>query len=119
MQIIARPILIEQSFHCPSSYRRLAFTPPPPPPPQSENMNVGVALQHNELVHNINSRQVQCVPGVERLLQEANPIFIVFQNIDPPSLSPPGEFVLPPQQRRGVHSRPAEKGRGGQYFGTR
>jgi hypothetical protein len=56
---------------------------------------------------------------VERPLQEGNPIPVVFQNIDPPSPSPPGEFVLPPQQRRGVHTRPAEKGWGGQYFGIR
>jgi hypothetical protein len=26
---------------------------------------------------------------------------VVFQNIDPPSPSPPGECVLPPQQRPG------------------
>jgi hypothetical protein len=37
----------------------------------------------------------------------------------PPSLSPPGESVLPPQQRRGVHTRRAERGMGGQYFGRR
>jgi hypothetical protein len=36
----------------------------------------------------------------------------VFQNIDPPHPSPPGEFVLPPQQRRGVHTRRAERGVG-------
>jgi hypothetical protein len=29
----------------------------------------------------------------------------VFQNIDPPPPSPPSECVLPPHQRRGVHSR--------------
>ena len=50
------------------------------------------------------------VETVERLLQEANPISLVFQNIDPPSPSPPGESVLPPQQRRGVHTRRAERG---------
>jgi hypothetical protein len=39
---------------------------------------------------------------VHILLQEGNPISLVFQNIDPPSPSPPGESVLPPQQRRGA-----------------
>jgi hypothetical protein len=48
-----------------------------------------------------------------------NPISLVFQNIDPPSPSPPGESVLPPQHRRGVHTRRAERGMGGQYFGRR
>jgi hypothetical protein len=33
--------------------------------------------------------------------------------------SPPGEFVLPPQQRRGVHIRREERRVGGQYFGRR
>ncbi len=42
-----------------------------------------------------------------------NPISLVFQNIDPPSPSPPGECVLPPQQRRRVHTRRAERGMGG------
>jgi hypothetical protein len=37
----------------------------------------------------------------------------VFQNIDPPPLSPPRECVLPPHQRRGVHSRRAVRGWGG------
>ncbi len=41
----------------------------------------------------------------------------VFQNIDPPPPSPPSECVLPPHQRRGVHTRPAVKRVGGQYFG--
>jgi hypothetical protein len=41
------------------------------------------------------------VETVERLLQEANPISLVFQNIEPPSPSLPGKCVLPPQQRRG------------------
>ncbi len=34
-------------------------------------------------------------------------------NIDPPSPSLPGESVLPPQQRRSVHTRRAERGMGG------
>jgi hypothetical protein len=34
----------------------------------------------------------------------------VFQNIDPPSPSPPGECVLPPQQR------PGKEGGGGSIF---
>jgi hypothetical protein len=44
---------------------------------------------------------------------------IVFQNIDPPPPSLPGDCVLPPppppppQQRRGVHTRRAERGVGG------
>jgi hypothetical protein len=41
---------------------------------------------------------------------------LIFQNIDPPPPSPPGECVLPPQQTRGVHTRRAERGVGGQYF---
>ncbi len=46
-----------------------------------------------------------------------NPISLVFQNIDPPSPSPPGESVLPPQQRlAGVHTRRAERGMGGSIF---
>ncbi len=57
-------------------------------------------------------------PGTEYiLLYEGNPISLVFQNIYPPSPSPPGESVLPPQQRRGT--RRAERGMGGQYFGRR
>ena len=43
----------------------------------------------------------------------------VFQNIDPPPPSPPSECVLPPHQRRGVHTRRAVRGVGGQYFGRR
>jgi hypothetical protein len=42
--------------------------------------------------------------------------FCVFQNIDPPPPFPPGECVLPPQQRRGVHTRRAERGVGGSIF---
>jgi hypothetical protein len=38
---------------------------------------------------------------------------LVFQNIDAPPPSPPSECVLPPQQRRGVHTRWAERGVGG------
>ncbi len=37
----------------------------------------------------------------------------VFQNIDPPPPSPPSECVLPPHQRRGVHTRRAVGGWGG------
>jgi hypothetical protein len=37
---------------------------------------------------------------------------LVFQNIDPPPPSPPSECVLPPQQRRGVNTRRAERGWG-------
>jgi hypothetical protein len=44
----------------------------------------------------------------------------------PPPPSPPGECVLPPNKgggytlaRRGVHTRRAERGMGGQYFGRR
>jgi hypothetical protein len=40
---------------------------------------------------------------------------LVFQNIDPPPRLP-GECVLPPQQRRGVHTRRAERGSGGSIF---
>ncbi len=36
----------------------------------------------------------------------------VFQNIDPPTPSPPSECVLPPHQRRGLHTRRAVKGCG-------
>jgi hypothetical protein len=43
----------------------------------------------------------------------------VFQNIDPPPPSPPSECVLPPHQRRGVHTRRAVRGAGDQYFGRR
>jgi hypothetical protein len=43
----------------------------------------------------------------------------VFQNIDPPPPSPPSECVLPPNQRRGVHTRRTVRGVGGQYFGRR
>jgi hypothetical protein len=43
---------------------------------------------------------------------------LVFQNIDPPSPSPPGECVLP-LTKAGVHTRRAEWGMGGQYFGRR
>jgi hypothetical protein len=50
------------------------------------------------------------------LLQEGNPISLVYQNIDPPPPSPPGESVLTPQQRRGVHTRRAERGMGGSIF---
>ncbi len=52
---------------------------------------------------------------VERLLLEANPMAGVFQNIDPPTPSPPGECVLcsvyPPAFG---HTRMKERGVGGQ-----
>jgi hypothetical protein len=51
---------------------------------------------------------------------EYRAVLCVFQNIDPPPLSPPSECVLPPHQRRGVHTRRrAVKGVGCQYFGRR
>jgi len=43
----------------------------------------------------------------------------VFQNIDPPPPFPPSECVLPPQQKRGVHTRRAVSGVGGHCFGRR
>jgi hypothetical protein len=49
-------------------------------------------------------------------LWEGNPISLVFQNIDPPSPSPPGEFVLPPATKaEGTHS-PGGEGDGGSIF---
>ncbi len=39
----------------------------------------------------------------------------VFQNIDPPSPSPPGECVLPPTKAGGTHS-PGGEGGGGSIF---
>ncbi len=38
--------------------------------------------------------------------------------LTPPSPSPPSQCVLPPHQRRGVHTR-RKRGGGGQYFGRR
>ncbi len=45
----------------------------------------------------------------------------VFQNIDPPPPSPPGEFVPPAfcAGRGRGHTRCVERGVGGQYFGRR
>jgi hypothetical protein len=43
----------------------------------------------------------------------------VFQNIDPPPPSPPGECVPPAFVTGGGHTRRVEKGVGGQYFGRR
>jgi hypothetical protein len=43
----------------------------------------------------------------------------VFQNIDPPTPSPPGECVPPAFVAGGGHTRRAERGVGGQYFGRR
>jgi hypothetical protein len=45
---------------------------------------------------------------------------LVFQNIDPPPTPLSARRVCPPpQQRRGAHTRRAERGVGGQYFGRR
>jgi hypothetical protein len=44
---------------------------------------------------------------------------LVFQNIDPPPPSPPGECVPPAFFGGGGHTRRAERGVGGQYFGRR
>ncbi len=44
---------------------------------------------------------------------------LVFQNIDPPTPSPPGECVPPAYVGGGGHTRRAERGVGGQYFGRR
>jgi hypothetical protein len=46
-------------------------------------------------------------------LYEANPISGVFQNIYPPTPSPPSECVLPPHQRRGVGGTLSPGGEGG------
>jgi hypothetical protein len=43
----------------------------------------------------------------------------VFQNIDPPPPSPPGECVPPAFVAGGGHTRRVENGVGGQYFGRR
>jgi hypothetical protein len=51
-------------------------------------------------------------------LQEANPLAGVFQNIDPPPPSPPGECVHA-FGAGGRHTRWVERGVGGQYFGRR
>jgi hypothetical protein len=44
---------------------------------------------------------------------------LVFQNIDPPPPSPPGECVPTAFVGEGGHTRRAERGVGGQYFGRR
>jgi hypothetical protein len=44
---------------------------------------------------------------------------LVFQNIDPPPPYPPGESVPPAFVAGGGHTRWAERGMGGQYFGRR
>jgi hypothetical protein len=49
---------------------------------------------------------------------EGNPMSLVCQNIDPPPTSPPGECV-PAFIGGGGHTRRAERGVGGQYFGSR
>jgi hypothetical protein len=56
---------------------------------------------------------------VHILLYEGNPISLVFQNIDPPSPSPPGECLPPAFVTGGGQTRRAERGMGGQYFGRR
>jgi hypothetical protein len=43
----------------------------------------------------------------------------IFQNIDPPPPSPPGECVPPAFIAGGGHTRRVERGVGGQYFGNR
>jgi hypothetical protein len=43
----------------------------------------------------------------------------VFQNIDPPPPSPPGECVPPAFVAGGGHTCRVERGVGGQYFGKR
>ncbi len=43
----------------------------------------------------------------------------VFENIDPPRPSPPGECVPPAFVAGGGHTRQGERGVGGQYFGRR
>jgi hypothetical protein len=43
----------------------------------------------------------------------------VFQNIDPPSPSPPSECVLFLHKRWGVYTRRAARAGGSQYFGRR
>jgi hypothetical protein len=44
---------------------------------------------------------------------------LVFQNINPPSPSPPGECVPPAFVAGGGKTRRAERGMGGQCFGRR
>jgi hypothetical protein len=56
---------------------------------------------------------------VHILLSEGNPISLVFQNIDPPSPSPPGECVPLAFVAGGGQTRKGERGMGGQYFGRR
>ncbi len=43
----------------------------------------------------------------------------IFKNIDPPHPFPASECVLHPHQRRGIHTRRAVRGLGGQYFRRR
>jgi hypothetical protein len=43
---------------------------------------------------------------------EYRAVSCVFQNIDPPPISPPGECVLPPTKAGGIHS-PGGEGAGG------
>jgi hypothetical protein len=54
-----------------------------------------------------------CDLTVERLLlEEGNPMSLVFQNIDPPPTPLSARRVCPSQQSRGVHTRRAERGGG-------
>jgi hypothetical protein len=54
------------------------------------------------------------------ILQEANPVSGVFQNIDPPTPSPPGECVpFPPLDAGGGHTRWVERGWGVNSFARR
>ncbi len=56
----------------------------------------------------------------EIITVRCNPMSLVFQNIDPPPPSPPGECVPPPPPTKaGVTHSPGEEGVGGQYFGRR
>ncbi len=70
----------------------MQIPPPLPPPP---------GLAHKVLTY----VEYRAVPGV-------------FQNIGPPPTSPPSECVLPPHQRRGVHTRRAERGGGSIFWKT-
>jgi hypothetical protein len=72
-------------------------------------------------VENTNHELSECIssPQSTYFTVRGQSYFFVFQNIDPPSPCPPGESVLPLEQRRGVHTRWAERGMGGQYFGRR
>jgi hypothetical protein len=74
----------------------------------TENGGVHCTALHNREDHRVHI-----------LLYEGNPISLDFQNIDPPSISPPGECVPPAFVAGGGQTRRAERGMGGQYFGRR